>query len=37
MYMPMCVYKQIDICIDFNMHLRKLVSDFHITSNLYFE
>ena len=30
-----CVYICVCIYIDFNMHLRKLVSDFHITSNLF--
>ena len=34
--MCVCVYKCIVIYIDFNMHLKKLVSYFPITSALYF-
>ena len=35
--MHMCVYKCIGIYIGFNMHLRKLMSDFNITSIVYLE
>ena len=37
LYVRMSIYKCIVIYIDFTMHLRKLVSDFHVISYLCFE
>ena len=33
-YIYVCIYVCMCIYIDFNMHLRKVMSVFHITSNL---
>ena len=35
MHMRVCIYVFMCIYIDFNMHLRKLMSVFHIMSNLF--